>query len=164
MQVIMKLYTLIGICFLAGLWGCSKSSTTEAIAPSPVDFNVYTRYIYKGPESQSDTTFYYCTTTKAAFDALFYNIYDINNSDTIPASDFSTKKVISIVKYGNDFHVLNVKGLSLYEGILYVAYSDSLVSENMSWTAAIPLIITTGADFQMARFIENGALRKEIYQ
>ncbi|MGD0037560.1 MAG: hypothetical protein ABSC53_09735 [Bacteroidota bacterium] len=162
--VIMKLYIFIVIiCLVFSLPGCSKPSATENKTPSPVDYNLYTQYSYGGPRAQSDTTFYYCTTSKNAFDSLFFFIYDHNNiPDTIPSADFLTKKVISIVKYGNDIHALSVKGVNILDGILDVEYSDSLVTENKTWIAAIPLIITTSAGFQKIIFIENGKQLKEI--
>lgn len=153
----------MGIGLIISLSGCSKPNTAENTTPSPVDYNVYTQYSYRGPGSPSDTTFYYYTTSKTAFDSLFYFIYDHNIPDTIPQADLSNKKVISIVKYGNDFYVLSVKGLSLLDGIITVDYSDSLVSENMTWTTAIPSIITTSADFQKIKLVENGITVKIIY-
>ena len=160
----MKLYIFVlVVCIVVSLPGCSKPSTTKIKTPTQVSYNLYTQYSYGGPRAQSDTTFYYCTNSRTIFDSLFFFIYDHNNNpDTIPSVDFLTKKVISIVKYGNDFHVLSVKEVSLLDGILDVEYSDSLVVENMTWIAAIPLIMTTNVDFQKIRFIENGKQLKEI--
>ena len=160
----MKLYSLfIGISLVVCWQGCSKPGANENKTPVPVDYKVYTRYSYCGPESQSDTTFYYCTSSKTAFNSYFFFILDHNdNPDTIPSVDFSTKKVVSIVKYGNDFYILSVKGVSLLDKILEVEYSDSLIAQNMTWTISIPIIITTSADFQMIRFIENGKNSQEI--
>ena len=159
----MKFYTFFVItCLVVSLFGCTKNNSVENGTPLPVDYNVYNRYSYRGPIAQSDSTFYYCTKSKTDFDSLFFSTFGPSIPDTIPSVDFSTKKVISIVKYGNDFHVLSVKGVTLLNGILEVAYSDTLVSENLKWITVIPIIITTNANFQKIKFVENGIFKKEI--
>jgi|WetSurMetagenome_2_1015567.scaffolds.fasta_scaffold20868_5 hypothetical protein len=145
--------SLAGIGLVAMIHGCSEpSSTTEARRSLPVDFTVYAGYSYRGPRAQSDTTFCYCTTSKAGFDSLFFCIPEY--CTPIPAADLMTKKAISIVKYGDDWRILSIKRMSLRDGVLRVVYSDSLIEENMHWIAAIPIIAITDADFERIKFIE----------
>ena len=154
---------IVGVCVILYIQGCSNPSTSDSNMSSLVDYTVYTRYNYGGPKAQFDTTFYFCTRSKTAFDSLFYFVSDhSDHPDTIPLVDFSTKKVISIVKYGNDFSVVSVKSVSLLDKVLNVEYSDSLIAENVTWTISIPIIITTGVDFRMIRFNENGKILREL--
>jgi len=105
--------------------------------------------------------FFYLT-TKSEFDSLFFFIFDHNPSDPIPEEDFSSGKFIAIVKYYNDYFRLKTKGACILDGVLSLEYTCTLVSENITWVAAIPLIITVETDFHKIRFIENGTQIKEL--
>jgi hypothetical protein len=105
---------------------------------------------------------FFQTTNKNDFDSLFYFISEGNPNPTIPLADFSAKKVISIVKYGNNFYDLKVADVSMAGNVLIIDYTSTLVSGNMTWTAAIPLIVTLNADYQKIEFIENEKLVKEM--
>jgi len=143
----------LGICLLVLLLFCSTANTPDDDASF---YTVYERYSYRGPGADADTTFYFFLTSKSTFDSLFFFIFDHNIPDTIPQVDFATKKILAIVTYSNDYYELGIDSVSLYESTLNVEYSCTLEQENMSWTAAIPIIITIDADFIKVRFIENG--------
>ena len=102
------------------------------------------------------------TSNKTAFDSLFQFLFIQQTPDTIPSNDFSTKKVISIVKYGNEFYDMAVNEFRLFNRVLIISYTSTLVHENMTFVVAIPLIITTNADFRRILFLENGKQIKEL--
>jgi hypothetical protein len=159
----MKLFVFfLGILLALHSLDCSKATAPNLENPTPVPFTQYDRYSYGGPRASSDTTFFYLTTTKPTFDSLFHFIFDHNVPDTIPCADFSTKQIFSVVKYGNNIYELKTTSVDLIDGVLRVQYTCNLVSENMTWTAAIPMIITAKAEFRKVRFIENGVQLCEI--
>jgi len=162
-KIIMKFCLFFtGICIVVNLLSCTTTNSPEDREPSPIAYDSYDGYSYKGPKAQSDTTMLFYITSKIEFDSLFYFIFDHNTSDTIPTVDFSSKKILAIVKYGNDYYRLKVIGAGILDGILNLEYTCTLVSENITWVAAIPLIITVETDFHKIRFIENGTQIKEL--
>ena len=124
---------------------------------------MYQEYYYRGPRSESDTTFFYLTTNRADFDSLFMYIYFPNETvDTIPSADIAAQKVVSIVKYGNDMCDLELKEVYLFGEMLVVDYTSTVTNQDMSSFAAISLIIMTDADFKRILFLENGRQIREL--
>ncbi|MFH1219367.1 MAG: PKD domain-containing protein [Candidatus Eisenbacteria bacterium] len=142
--------------------GAVDDTTGIATVSIPVPYEVYDRYSYCGPTAESDTTFFFHTTSKIAFDSLFFFIFDHNTRDTIPSADFSTKSAISIVKYSNDYYDLTVKAVRIRAETLDVQYTSTLIRENIGWYAAIPIIVMTDAVYHKIRFLENGQQIKEL--
>jgi hypothetical protein len=159
-EVVMKSVSMLSILVSLIFVGCSHS--TEPINENPVAYKAYTGYSYCGPRPASDTTLFFQTTTKNGFDSLFYFISDHNPSPTIPLSDLSVKKVVSIVKYGNNYYLLQVTNVTLVSTTLKVYYESALKSANITWVAAIPLILTLDASYQSIDFIENGTQVKKL--
>jgi len=155
-----KIIKALWLCLI--FLSCSFIKNPLSKTGTPVAYDTYEGYSYRGQRVNSDTTFFFITTNKADFDSLYHYIFIHPPYDTIPSADLSTKKVISLVKYGNDFYKMEVKDVSLFDGILIVNYTSILTDENMTWVAAIPLILTTGADFKRVVFIENGIKIKEL--
>ena len=159
----MKLFfKTITFCFMISLFACSSSNEPYGDDTEPVEFQVYDDYSYRGPTAESDCTFFYCITSREEFDSLFFFIFDHNTNDTIPSADFLTKTILSIVKYGNDYYEMVVKDVCLNEQTLEIKYNCELIRENMSWTAAIPVIITVDVDFDKVSFIENDYRFRDI--
>ncbi len=140
--------------------GCSHS--TEPSNETPVAYTAYAGYSYGGPRPASDTTLFFQTTNESGFDSLFFFVSDHNPSPTIPSSDLSGKKIVSIVKYGNNYYSLQMSKVTLLGTTLRVYYTSTLDSANMSWVAAIPLIVTLDANYQTIQFIENGKQVNEL--
>jgi hypothetical protein len=136
--------------------------STEPRRPIPVAYSMYDQYSYRGLRPQTNSTLFFYTTTKSAFDSLFFFVYDHSTGDTIPAADLRTKKVIAVVKYGDNYYDMSVREVGIRDGSLVVEYNCNLVTQNMTWIAAIPIIITTSADFHKIQFVENGMNVKEI--
>lgn len=144
------------------LFGCSNSTEMSEEIPEEVSYYAYRNYSYKGQRADSDTTFFYFTDTREGFDSLYFHINFTDTSTTIPEEDFVAKKIVSLVKFGNDYYRLSVESIGLLNNVLLVKYKSELISANMTWTAAIPLIITLEADFKHVRFYENENFVKEI--
>jgi hypothetical protein len=72
---------------LLALAHCSCDTGTENADATAVSYKVYERSYYIGPRGQTDTAFFYHTTGKAAFDALFQYLNENPPVDTIPRSD-----------------------------------------------------------------------------
>ena len=154
-----KLTYLIPIFFIVFCY--CKYSTEQDETASNVSYTSYDGYSYKGEKSLSDTTFFYYTTTKEDFDSLFFFIYDHNPAPRIPEKEFLANRVISIVKYGNDYYELEVENMNILNGTLHIKYKAILEAENMSWTAAIPIIVTVDTVFEQICFYENN---EKIYE
>ena len=143
---------------------CFCSTTTEQDEASSDDsYTSYDGYSYKGEEPSSDTTFFYCIDTKEGFDSLFYRFpYHLNTAAVIPESEFLAKRVISIVKCGDDYYDMEIESVRILKDTLQVKYKAILQAENMTWTAAIPLIMTVDSAFTRIRFYENSKEINEI--
>ncbi len=157
-----KLFLFFGAIIGLIQYGCSNSTEVSEERPAEVSYSMYRNYSYKGQRANSDTTFYYFTDTREGFDSLYFHINDIDTSATIPEEDFVAKKIVSLVKFGNDYYRLSVESIGLLNDVLLVKYKSELITANMTWTAAIPLIITVEADFKHVRFYENENFVKEI--
>jgi hypothetical protein len=158
----MKTITIIIIYIFSQILGCIDSTN-----PNPdtvrLNYTSYTGYYLKNTvKVNNDTTLMYYFDKKNSFDTKFGYIYDHFKPDTIPASDFEKKQILAIVKVSNNFYVMNVKEIELYGNILYVKYNCDLKASNMTWTAAIPLVITINGKYTRIKFIENGLQVGEI--
>jgi hypothetical protein len=151
---------IIGMLF--SLLGCSDNIGLDSGILGLPWYNVYEGYSYGGPRPSTDTSLFFQTTNKDAFDSLFFFIYDHNIYDPIPPAELSSRKVVSIVKYGNNIYILKIQKIEILDGTLEIIYTSTLENKNMSWTAAISLIITLNADYHRIRFVENGKIVKEI--
>ena len=141
---------------------CS-TSTGQDEASSNVSYISYDGYSYNGEKSSSDTTFFYCTNTKEGFDSLFsHHPSYYNTAPEIPENEFLVKRVISIVKYGNDYYDMEIENVKILKDTLQIKYKAILKAENMSWTAAIPLIMTVDSAFERICFYENSKEINEI--
>jgi hypothetical protein len=89
-------------------------------------------------------------------------IYDHQSPVLIPDEDFGRKKIFSVVKYGNNIYSIKVKELKKTNNVLYLYYNSEKLVSNMTWTAAIPLVITANVDFKKVVFIENDIKIGEI--
>ncbi len=143
----------------------SLAACSHSVGPgneTSVAYTAYTGYSYGGPRPASDTTLsfqttlFFQTTDERSFDSLFFFIAGFDSGPTIPLSDLSTKKVVSIVKYGNNYYSLQMTKITLLGTALKVYYTSTLESANMTWVAGIPLIATLDAKYQKIEFIENG--------
>lgn len=143
---------LLALC----LFSMACSHSTEPSTEISVAYTSYRGYSYGGPYPSSDTTLFFHTTNETQFDSIFFLISDHNPNPTIPSSDLSSKKVISIVKYGNNYYSLQVSRVTLLDTKLKVYYTSTLQGADISWVAAIPLIITLDAKYDTVDFIENG--------
>lgn len=156
-KIVLFIVTLFCFAFL----NCEDSTGLKTIE-SDVRYTEYAGYSYKGKEFTSNTTLFHCTKTKEDFDLFFYFISDHNQSVEIPSEDFTAKKVVSIVKYGNDFYELKIENISILNEALIVNYKATIKEENMSWVAATPLLVTVSENFKRVIFLENGEKIKEI--
>ena len=147
---------------LFALITCSCNSGTESSEVTSVPSTVYTKYYYHGPRPQSDTTLYFVTSTKSAFDALFqYNGVDLP-VDTIPRTDLNSQVALSIVKYGHRSYHMDLALVYLRRDTLNVEYTSTLLSEHMSFTVAMSMIVMVNTTFRGIKFFENGQLVKSL--
>jgi hypothetical protein len=157
------LIMILSIPILIQLYGCDNATeSTDEIEGIKEEYNEYHGYFYKGPKYSTDTTLAYHFFNKTNFDALFQPSPPPFEPDTIPSAEFSTKEVIAILKYGNKYLEMKVSSVERLREILLVKYTSELKADSMSWTAAIPMIITTKGGYSRIKFYENGELIKEI--
>jgi hypothetical protein len=88
---------------------------------------------------------------------LFFFIYTRPNPDTIPKVDLASKKVLAVVKYGNDVYDMSVDTVTCSKRTLEMHYTCTMTDENIGSTLAQSLLIVTDANFEKVRFFENGA-------
>ena len=157
------LITIILVSILIQLLGCDNSiESNDETDGIKEEYNVYHGYFYKGPKYSTDTTLTYHFFNKTSFDALFQPSPPPFEPDTIPQSEFLQKEEIVILKYGNKYFELNVTSVERLNQILLLKYTSKLKADSMSWTAAIPIIITTKGGYSRIKFYENAELIKEI--
>ncbi len=133
---------------------CEEGATTPGT--SPVSYRVYDKYYYIGPKGQPDTTYYWSTTGKRNFDALFQYLSEMLPVDTVPRADLEAKYAISLVKHSNDYYDLGIGLVYLKGDTLQVEYSATVLRKDMSYTVVQSRIAMVDAHFSMVRFIENG--------
>ncbi len=71
-------------------------------------------------------------------------------------------KIISLVKYGNDYYSLSPTGVQLLGEILKVNFTSTLRAQDMTWVAAMPMILAVDANYQKIQYIENGNVVHEL--
>lgn len=150
----MKLSLTIFLLSLILLTNCEDPNELNR----EVNFTQYTGYSYKSSLAVSGSTDRYYLKSKEAFDELFYFIYDHNEEPQIPESVLENFEIIGIVKCGNFLCELNVDSIIQTENNLAVYYRSEIIEDNLSWTAAIPIIVTFQADVQNVTYFENGKL------
>ncbi len=163
-RIFMK-YTIMILSFLIiiQLLGCDNViESDEEIKGVNEEYNEYHGYFYKGPKYSSDTTLAYHFFNKTNFNVLFQPSPPPFEPDTIPSTEVPPKEVIAIVKYGKKYFDINITSVERLSQILLVKYTSELKADSMSWTAAIPMIITTKSGYSRIKFYENGELIKEI--
>ncbi len=127
----------------------------------PVAYKVYTGYSYRGPRANGDSTFFYHTTGRAAFESLFYYL-DEARHDTIPKIDIATQRAVSVVKYSNEEYLLDAALAYQVGDTLELEYTATLLHADMSFTIAQSMIVMVDASFRNVKFIENGKLIKRL--
>lgn len=148
-------FAAIPVLFLA-LTFCSCENATDNSGLTPVQFKVYEKYYYQGPDPQGDMTLFYWTRGRSAFSSLFIYLSDVLPVDTIPKADLDSLETVSIVKYGNDMYDLGIALVYLKGDTLQVEYTATLLKENMTFTVALPIIVMVDASFKYIKFYENG--------
>jgi hypothetical protein len=160
----MKYFIIIlSASVLIQLLGCHNSvNANDENEGIKEEYNIYKGYFYKGQKYFTDTTLTYHFFNKTNFDALFQPSPPPMEPDTIPSTEFYTKEVITILKYGNKYFEMKITSIERLREKLLVKYTSELKADSMSWTAAIPMIITTKGGYSKIKFYENGELIKEI--
>ncbi len=159
MKIPIILATLVSILALT-LCSCEDGATTPGT--SPVTYKVYDKYYYIGPKGKPDTTYYWSTIGKQAFDALFQFLPETVPVDTVPRADLATQSAVSLVKHSNDWYDLGISLVYLRGDTLEVEYVATVQTRDMSYTVVQSRIAMVDAKFSMVRFIENGVAVKLI--
>ncbi len=141
---------------------CSCENGTTTPGTSPVSYKVYDKYYYIGPKGKADTTYYWSTTGKQAFDALFRFLPETFPVDTVPRADLESQHAVSLVKHSNDWYDLGIGLVYLKGDTLQVEYTATVQQKDMSFTVVQSRIAMVDAHFSMVRFIENGVAVKLI--
>ncbi len=142
------------------LCSCDDGSTSPGT--SPVTYKVYGKYYYIGPKGQPDTTYFWSTTGKPAFDALFQYLSEDVPLDTVPRADLESQHAVSLVKHSNDWYDLGIGVVYLKGDTLQVEYTATVQRKDMTYTVVQSQIAMVDARFSMVRFIENGVAVKLI--
>ncbi len=159
----MKTAIFLAITLLVlALTVCSCETGTTTPGTSPVSYKVYDKYYYIGPKGQTDTTYYWSTTGKTSFDALFQFLAEPSPVDTVPRADLESQHAISLVKHGNDWYDLGIGLVYLKGDTLQVEYTATVQRKDMTYTVVQSRIAMVDARFSMVRFIENGLTVKLI--
>lgn len=118
---------------------------------------------YSVKRGLAEGTHFFAFHDKTSFDEVFYWISDHNPRQPIPETYFATKIIVAVIKKGNRYWQMTVRKASFRDRNVTVDYAARLVVEDMSWTAAIPLVISIPiVDYESIAFVENGATVKII--
>jgi hypothetical protein len=127
------------------------TSSPEELLP----FSIHEGYSVK--RGLAEGTHFFAFHDKTGFDEVLYWISDHNPHQPIPETYFATKIIIAVVKKGNRYWQMTVRRVTFRERIVTVDYAARVVAEDMSWTAAIPLVASIPiVDYESIAFIENG--------
>jgi hypothetical protein len=125
----------------------------------PVQFWVHEGYSVKGTFDGEGSTTCLVFRDKASFDNILYWIANHNPYEPVPDADFQTKVFPVVIKKGNSFWTMGVDSVCYVQKdkTLYVYYRATLVADNMSWVAIIPLVLSIQTiDYLTVRFYQNG--------
>jgi len=104
-------------------------------------------------------------TDKEGFDGVLHWIGDHNPHEPIPAADFQTRVFPVVIKRGNSYWEMNVASVKYVQNgqILNVYFRSTLVADNMSWVALIPLVASVQAgEYSTVNFYENGEFLSSV--
>lgn len=124
----------------------------------PFPFKVYSGYSVRSSFGEDGSTYGLVFTDKAGFDAVLYMIGDHNPHPPIPETDFQTRIFPVVIKRGNNYWVMDVDRVRYIQNgkILNVYVKSTLVAEDMSWVASIPLVLSVQAlDYSVVNLYEN---------
>lgn len=147
-----------------GIFCLSQNRCATPFGPDdqrPVRFSVHLGYSVKGSFVESGPTTWLVFDDKAGFDAVLYWISDHNPHEPIPDGDFQSKILPVVIKKGNSYWEMTADRVCYVQAdkTLHVYYRAIKVADDMSWVAAIPLVVSIQAvDYSLASFYENGEL------
>jgi len=151
----------ITLCSLLCLLGSRCSNPIGPDDQRPTPFRVHDGYSVKNTFVEDGPTTCLVFRDKATFDSILYWIADHNPYEPIPDADFQTRVFPVVIKKGNSYWTMDVDrvGYVPNDRTLHVYFRATLVSDNMSWIAVIPLVLSLqSGDYAAVRFYENGAL------
>lgn len=149
---------IILCCYLCLL----HSSCTSPVGPDderPVEFKVHNGYNVKNTFVELGLTTCLVFVDKTSFDSILNWIADNNPYEPIPDADFQTRTFPVVIKKGNSYWTMAVESVGYVQSdkTLHVHFRATLVADNMSWIAVIPLILSVqNGDYSSVRFYENG--------
>jgi len=125
----------------------------------PIAFRVHEGYSVKSSFGVDGSTYGLVFTDKEGFDSVLFRIGDHNPHEPIPDADFQTRVFPVVIKRGNSYWEMNISGVKYIQNgqILNVYFRSTLVADNMSWVALIPLVASVQAgEYSTVNFYENG--------
>jgi len=125
----------------------------------PIQVWVHNGYSVKSTFEGQGSTSFLLFKDRASFDSVLYWIADHNPYEPIPDADFQTRIFPVVIKKGNSFWVMGVERVCYVQKdkTLYIYCRATLVADNMSWVAIIPLVSSIQTiDYSTVRFYENG--------
>ncbi len=152
----MKLAALfIPVIVAAGFISCNQPSDSDKDAARAVEYAVYTRYFYRGPHPDTESTMFHWTTTKAGFDSIFTIHSPFGPNDTIPRAHLDARNTVSFTKYSYSMWALDVDTVYWQQKTLFVKYRSSITTPNMTSSVVLSRIIVTPETFEKVLFMEN---------
>jgi hypothetical protein len=105
---------------------------------------------------------YYAISSQKEWEKLFQPCSGHHQLEVTPI-DWKNQMVIALVKNGNEYWVMKPQKAYLDEGELLFEYQAHQNDKNMSWKAAVPLIILVPrGNYKAIQFVENGAIIRKI--
>jgi hypothetical protein len=151
--------TIIILCSILCLLQSRCSNTIGPDDGRPVQFRVHNGYSVKNTFVGEGSTTCLVFADKATFDSVLDWIADNNPYVPIPEADFQTRIFPVVIKKGNSYWTMGVTSVTYaqIETTLHVYFRATLVADNMSWIAVIPLVLSVqSGDYSTVRFYENG--------
>ena len=147
---------------LCGVLCLFQARCTNSVGPEdarPVPFRVHNGYSVNSSFGAEDSTTCLEFKDKASFGNILYWIADHNPYEPIPDADFQTRIFPVVIKKGNSLWTMEVESVTYVQSdkSLHVYFRSTLVAENMTWIALIPLVLSIETvEYSNIDFYENG--------
>lgn len=130
-------------------------------APARIDFEPVRGYTFIGPDTDLSMLFFTIKTQKQ-WDTTFQP-YPGHYPRKVTRVDFNQHDAIALIKNGYDYWFLRPQKVEVENGEVNLYYEAYLSEPNLSWKAAIPLIVLIPkGTYKAVRYIENGRVVKRL--
>lgn len=128
-----------------------------AAAPREVEYTVHSGHFERNDSGLSGPASYLVVDDRAAFDRLFGVAFTMGpRPKVVPDDAFGSKRVVAVIRRGNQVWTYKVAGVTVADGVLTVRYTSS-AEDHPGATFASPMIVSVPrGSYRQVVLVENG--------